>query len=407
MSVVLLDPARHEPLAAAWSEANARQSLARIVASALDEADALGWPAHPLDDPASPDEHRHALYDGAGGVLWTLRRLVQDGAVADSPQRRALEDRLLDGLVERNAAVRKPDERGSFWLGDTGLELLAWQVRKDAATLDRLEALLTAQLDHPSLESLWSFPGSALAAVHLAEQEGGTRWRLLAEAAVARLQATLIADPETGTPVWEQDLYGRRVRWLGAGHGLAGNVYLALRARRLVPEAAVASLLDGAYTTLAATALRGEGEQRGAWNWHPMIDAARVAGRLPLLQDCHGSPGILARLAEAPRTPEWDELLLAAGEAVWLAGPLSKGPSLCHGTAGNALALLRLAERSGDDRWRERGLAMLAHAAAQVEAAREHYGRGRPSLWTGDLGVAWVLAEALAGRARLPLLDVF
>ncbi|MBZ8139844.1 lanthionine synthetase [Rubrivivax gelatinosus] len=395
-----LDPARHEPLAATWNEAAARAAVRRIAAETLASADAAGWPVHPQDDPKAPGEHRHRLYDGAGGVIWALRHLAHEGAIAAVPAF----DTLLDGIVERNAAGLAAADRGSFFMGDTGLELLRWQARREPAALDRLQALLTAQLEHPSLEPLWSFPGSGVAVVHLAEQQGDARWRDLVEAALRRLQQTLITDPESGTPVWEQDLYGRRTRWLGAGHGLAGNVYLALRARRLVAPELVAPLLDAAYTTLGATALRGEG---GAWNWHPMIDAARVAGRLPLVQDCHGAAGILARLADAPRTPAWDELLLAAGELTWRAGPLNKGPGVCHGTAGNALALLKLWQRCGDALWLDRARALVAHALAQVETARRHHGHGRPSLWTGDLGVACVAWDALAGRARLPLLDVF
>ncbi len=43
------------------------------------------------------------------------------------------------------------------------------------------------------------------------------------------------------------------------------------------------------------------------------------------------------------------------------------------------------------------------HAAAQVERARAQYGRGRYSLWTGDLGVALYLANYIDGAGKLPL----
>ena len=38
--------------------------------------------------------------------------------------------------------------------------------------------------------------------------------------------------------------------------------------------------------------------------------------------------------------PEWDEAIHLAAESVWREGLLSKGGSLCHGIAGNALPLL-------------------------------------------------------------------
>ena len=37
-----------------------------------------------------------------------------------------------------------------------------------------------------------------------------------------------------------------------------------------------------------------------------------------------------------------DDLLIGAGELIWQTGPLRKGPGLCHGTAGNGFAFLKL-----------------------------------------------------------------
>lgn len=71
----------------------------------------------------------------------------------------------------------------------------------------------------------------------------------------------------------------------------------------------------------------------------------------PLVQICHGAPGILLLLATARRNeyltsrfwqPEWDQAIHLATERVWEEGLLSKGGSLCHGIAGNAWPLLLL-----------------------------------------------------------------
>jgi hypothetical protein len=43
------------------------------------------------------------------------------------------------------------------------------------------------------------------------------------------------------------------------------------------------------------------------------------------------------------------------------------------------------------------------HAGAQVRRARTSFGRGRFTLWTGDLGVALYLADCLIGKGSLPL----
>ena len=75
----------------------------------------------------------------------------------------------------------------------------------------------------------------------------------------------------------------------------------------------------------------------------------------------------------------------------WQAGPLAKGPSLCHGTSGSVMACLKLWRLLYDPVWLERARALAVHAACQVEAVRARHGQGRQSLWTGDLGVGCAL----------------
>ena len=47
------------------------------------------------------------------------------------------------------------------------------------------------------------------------------------------------------------------------------------------------------------------------------------------------------------------------------------------------------------------------HAAAQVEAERRRYGRGRHTLWTGDLGTAIYLRQCLDGGSELPAIELW
>jgi Lanthionine synthetase C-like protein len=176
----------------------------------------------------------------------------------------------------------------------------------------------------------------------------------------------------------------------------------------------VQTIEQRAMQTLQATALHAtldtaQGTVELA-NWHVLVDAQRVAiwlakGGRPLVQDCHGAPGIVCRLAAAPGVP--DALLRAAGELTWYAGPLGKGPSLCHGTAGSALACLKLWRRFGEPVWLDRARHLAMHAAEQVEQARSRVGQGRHSLWTGDLGVACVLWNCVHGSHLFPTLDHF
>jgi hypothetical protein len=71
------------------------------------------------------------------------------------------------------------------------------------------------------------------------------------------------------------------------------------------------------------------------------------------------------------------------------------------------MACLKLWRRFADPHWLERGRRLALHAAEQVESARARHGHGRPSLWTGDLGVACLLWSCIVGDDRFPTLDHF
>ena len=86
---------------------------------------------------------------------------------------------------------------------------------------------------------------------------------------------------------------------------------------------------------------------------------------------------------------------------------LRKGANLCHGTAGNGYAFLKLFERTGDELWLERARAFAMHAVAQVEQGLAVHGRGRHTLWTGDPGTALYLESCLSATAAFPTIDRF
>ena len=123
-----------------------------------------------------------------------------------------------------------------------------------------------------------------------------------------------------------------------------------------------------------------------------------------LVQWCHGAPGIVTGLADFParRSADVDELMLTAGATVWNAGPLTKGYGLCHGTAGNGYAFLKLYRRMGNAIWLERARAFAMHAIAQSERMRQQYGRGRYTLWTGDSGLAVYVWHCVTGEDGMP-----
>lgn len=409
----LYDPARHEPLTATpWSEALARAAITRICQSAEDEFDeaAGSWLLHPQDDPPAPGARSLNLYWGATGAVWALRDLAGQGAVTLKRDYTPWLERYPDGL--RREAAQEQHGSASYLFGESGALLLAWMATQRPEFADRLHAVVQGNLHNPAQEPLWGNAGTVLAAIHMAEASGQVRLTFLVQQALQALLQDMQIDPETQTWIWQQDLYGHKMRHLGAGHGLAGNTYAALRGAAETTGAVALTIEQRALATLNATALHASAGGAHLINWHPYVDRERVAawvakGRRPLVQDCHGAPGIVNRLAGATREAAWDGLLRAAGEMTWFAGPLAKGPSICHGTAGSALACLKLWRRFGEPMWLERGRRLALHAAEQVEAARQQHGLGRHSLWTGDLGVACVLWSAIRGDDRFPTLDHF
>ena len=387
----LFDPARHEPpIQERWSEAVARAAIARIADDALAAFEGeRGWPTHPLDEPHAPGDRYQMLYLGAGGVIWALARLAELGAI--EPLRTDFRA-YLPGLIARNRETPEVVASGtaSYLMGDSGLLLLQWKLTRDAEVADRLFDTVAGNLHHPTQEALWGSPGSLLAAIHMAEQTAEPRWAGLLEQGLRVLWTQRVLDDAHGVWLWQQRMYGDTTRYLGAGHGFAGNVYPALRGAALLPADLVADFAAAAFDALSPLALRSAD---GLVSWHAMAD--RAVGRVPLVQDCHGAPGTVCRLAAAPREARWDDLLRGAAELTWRAGPLVKGGGLCHGTAGNGYALLKLWRRSGDAVWLDRARAFAMHAIAQVDRAHSEYGTGRYSLWTGDVGVALYLWSCL------------
>lgn len=409
---MLHDPARHEPLLdTPWDADAARRAIDHVVRDTEHRFSREGWwLPHPRDLEPGEDPHAPAwsLYWGAAGVLWALRYLRGAGAVAridarfDDP---ALLDELLAHHRARLAATSPgQDERASFLMGETPLLLMAQHHSPTPERADALAALIEGNLDHPARELMWGSPGTMLAALFLHRRFGDRdpRWAALFRRSAARLWSQLEHSAEHGCRYWTQDLYGQRSDYIDAVHGFAGTAGVLLRGRDLLDAADWAAWQEAIATTVMRTATREDGTA----NWRPWL-IHRGRGRLPMLmQYCHGAPGFVILLAHWPDA-SLDALMLEAGEAIWRAGPLAKGGNLCHGTAGNGYAFLKLYERSGDARWLQRARAFAMHAIAQMHADERAHGRLRYSLWTGDAGLAIYLWDCLRARAAFPTIDAY
>ncbi len=354
------------------------------------------WPAHPLDE-GIRDGHT-SLYFGATGVIWALEYLVRMGATKTRIDFRPVLPRLMEANKAEYASMEY-SAHGSFLFGDLGTALLAMRLAPTPAIADVIEARADANTGLPVRELMWGLPGSMLACVHMAEMTSETRWRSLFVAQAARLLQEL--EETAHGPLWTQDLYGMRMRYLGPVHGYAGNMIPLMRGWDWLTEDQRARVAEAAPRTLTANAWRSD----LGTTWH----AVAVRDRPPsLCQHCHGAPGMVTTFADAPfKSPELESLLIEGGSFTWAAGPLAKGSNLCHGTGGNGYAFLKLFRRTGDAIWLDRARAFAMTAIAQCREARAQFGRGRYSLWTGDIGLAVYLWDCLSAEPRFPTIDVF
>lgn len=365
---VLLDPDAHEPLVdEPWREARARDAVAAIVRAAEEAFGGAHWPVDPRDELAAPVE---SLYFGTAGIALALHRL---GSGLDAGA-------IVAGALERYREAPDLTDEGrahppSLLMGETGILLAAAAVGSAAADTGRLAELVQANRDSEVRELMWGSPGTIVAARRTGLDE-------IADESAAVLEAAWADDG-----LWTQELYGQTVRYVGPAHGFAGCVH-ALRG----------FLPDDELRARALPALEDCARRDGELvNWIPLD--GWTPGRPMRVQWCHGAPGMVITLADLMPL----ELALGGGELTWRAGPLAKGPGLCHGTAGNGYAFLRLHALTGDDLWLERARRFAVHALAQVEAAAGP----RHGLFTGDEGVALFVQACLDADPRFPGIDLW
>ncbi len=367
---MLFTPEAHEVLADAhWSAEKARTAIAAIVDDAESAFDD-GWPMHPVDvgpndDPAT---RFRTMYLGGAGVVAALHRLAQQGFA--EPRRDYVP--YLERSLEAPPDFPEDDSERSLWMGETGIRLVLQRLAPSKANLARLSELIAANERDERCELMFGSPGTILV---------GRELGLDVTASVEWLRGQRDEDG-----LWVQRLFAQTSRCIGPAHGFAGC------ALALGDDAGEVS------ETLQPFAI----EENGIVNWFPYAGMKRLDAHSDgqiRTQWCHGAPGIVATLAHHLD----EELAVGGGELTWRAGPLRKGANLCHGTAGNGYAFLALLECTGDERWLTRARAFATHAAGQVDHGRSNYGRGRYTLWTGDLGTALYLADCVDGRGQLPL----
>jgi hypothetical protein len=387
---VLYEPGQFEALVdEPWDAARVDAAIAAIVADAdaAFDPEAL-WPAHEWDGWEEPLPLK-SLYVGAAGVIWALDSLRRRGHAETSLDLPDAASRTLE--LKRAAPDFTADEHyhpAALLAGETGPLLVAFRLTSDPLLAEDLHSLVRANVANPTDDVMWGAPGTLLAALALAEWTGEPRWEEAAHDMAVALSARRGDDF-----LWRQD---DDYRGLGTLHGAAGNTLVLLR---LDADDALAA---ETAAVLARTAFREDGLAN--WPGSPRPQLARPRDGRICLQWCTGAPGILAGAWEYLD----EELLLAGAELIWRAGAHGddKGHGICHGTSGNGFALLKAFARTGDERWLERARRFAVHALGQAERLRTANGRGRYSLWTGDVGTALFAAACLDADARYPIIDV-
>jgi hypothetical protein len=377
-----------------WDDALVRRAIGRIVADVDAAYDAeTFWPADEWDgwQAATPMKN---LYVGAAGVVHALDVLRRRG-IADSrldlPSAAA---RALGAFREAPDFMRvenAPAPAASALLrGETGILLVAWRLSPSPELERDLLQRVRQNVDNDADEVMWGAPGTLIAARAMLEWTGGDEWRH-----ACRDSAESIWQRRDADGFWVQRLHGTAERRLNPPHGLVGNV-LALR--DVIADPRSGQLLEETSVLLEQTAV----VEDGLANWPLWLGAPlELSDGEIRVQWCGGAPGMVAGAAAYLD----EELLLAGARLVWEAGPpgTEKGSSICHGTAGNGYSFLKVFERTGDEQWLERARRFAVHALEQVERR----GRGRYSLWTGDLGVALFAADCLASRTAYPVFETW
>ena len=394
---MLYQPEMFEPLVdAPWDEARVRDAIREIVADADGalRGPRLLWPADEWDSWHGTKPMKN-LYVGAAGVLWALHVLRGRGHAETRLDLGELAVRTLELSRARPDYIKGfqlPTPRESALLtGESGILLVAWRLSPSDGLADKLYARVRANAHNEADDLMWGSPGTLVAARAMHEWTGDERWQ---DAWNESANALLARRDAEG--FWVQRLYGQQGRGIAPAHGVVGNVQALLP---LLDGESRDALVTETAALLARTAVREDGLAN--WPSRERSELAPPDGHIRL-QWCAGAPGIVVSAVSYLN----EELLLAGAELTWRAGPhgMEKGSSICHGTAGNGYAFLAALARTGDERWLDRARRFAVHALAQVERARAERGRGRYSLWTGDLGVALYAADCLDALSAYPVL---
>jgi hypothetical protein len=396
----MFDPSRHYPLKnIRWERELVQQTIQDIADDALKQVEQSGkLPLHPLDDFGGS-----GLYMGMTGVIWALTYLDQVHAIELNRDFLALLEEQRLANEEESKRMPHP-ENASYLFGELPILMLQFKFSRDNRVADKIFQSIEKNNTQPIRELMWGSAGSMLCANFMHTWTSEARWREVFLLQAERMLSEWESIDGSGH-LWSPDLYGAKRKYLGPVHGFAGNVTPLIEGRELLPQGRYEDICAKVTETAVLTATTTEGHA----NWVAAVEPSDRTQRPTPVQYCHGAPGMVTALSKLPRgiDSRFDQLLEKGGELTWHAGPLRKGANLCHGTAGNGYAFLKLYQRTQNDAWLERARAFAMHAVEQYRLSKELFHQGRYVLWTGDLGTAVYLWDCITGEGNFPTIDVF
>ncbi|WP_329550509.1 class IV lanthionine synthetase LanL [Streptomyces sp. NBC_00696] len=372
-------PARTAQADAA-AQADVEAAVAGMVNHLVDSMTPAGnrrlWPVSVLAGEADPC----TVQQGAAGVLAVLTRYFELTGDPRLPE-------LISTAGHWIAARSDPRSiRPGLHFGGRGIAWALYDAGRaveDRRLTDHASALALAPLEPtPSHDITHGSAGSGLAAAHLWHRSGDARLAELVVDAADRLVAAAQPEPSGGVswPVPAEAVSEEAgKRYLGFAHGTSGIGSFLLTAAAISHSPRHMELAVAAGEHLVAHAV----PVGAAAQWPAQATDAPTAPYW-----CHGSAGIgsfLVRLGQRTGDERYDDLARGATRAV-VERASRAALAQCHGLAGNGDFLLDMADATGDPVYR----AMAEDLARLIVSERAR--RGSHIVFPneyGDVSTSW------------------
>ena len=363
-------------------------------------ADGL-WPADDWDAWQTPTPLK-ALYVGAAGVVWALDALRRRGHaesrldLADAARRDARRPGASEPDLMRGTELPDPARAGLF-SGQSGILAVAWRLAPDERLADELHERVLENVDNEAIEVMWGSPGTMLAARAMFDWTGEERWAEAWRTSAARL----LERARRGRPL------GRSGSTAAPPAGSARRTASSATCSRC--SAAATCSTPRRRTTLerdTAAVLAPHGCRRGrsrqlAQLGRPWSSSGRARS---------GCSGAAARRASSRPRRRTSTRICCSPPRRRSGGPVrtapEKGAGICHGTAGNGYALLKVVRahagrglaRARAALRRARPRAGARHARARAAATRSGRATSASPLYAAD---------CLDARPRYPIMETW